>query len=266
MGSSTTHDAGLIPVRDGSRVLDICLITEGTYPHHDGGVSVWCDQLVRGMAPHRFAIDAITATGSEDSSWDMPSNVRSVRSIPLWGAIPPVRAVKNLGRSVRETIGQTLRCIMAPTDTANFLETLRQLFFYAQDGNLRRYLLSDEAVQLALLALGPQISNGRRLDRLPSRPTVADAVASLRLLEHLLRPLAVPPPNADICHAASNGSGVLLAMAAKWSRRDAVSPDRARSVPPRAVHRLRTVDAARPAAGLHARLLQAIDRRRVPDG
>jgi polysaccharide biosynthesis protein PelF len=215
--SSTTHVNGVNAVRDGSRVLDICLITEGTYPFHDGGVSVWCDQLVRGMAPYRYAIDAVTATGSEDSSWDLPSNVRSVRSVPLWGPIPPVRAVDRLGRSVSETIGQTLRCIMAPTESANFLETLRQLFFYAQDGNLRRYLLSDEAVQLALLALGPHVSNGRMLDRLPPRPTVADAVASLRLLEHLLRPLAVAPPEADICHAASNGSGVLLAMAAKWS-------------------------------------------------
>ena len=142
------------------------------------------------------------------------------------------------------TIGQTLRCIMAPTESANFLETLRQLFFYAQDGNLRRYLLSDEAVQLALLALGPHVSNGRMLDRLPPRPTVADAVASLRLLEHLLRPLAVAPPEADICHAASNGSGVLLAMAAKWSNGTPFLPDRAWSVPPRAVHRVRPVHTA----------------------
>jgi len=217
LGLSSAHDDVVMPASDGSRVLDICLITEGTYPFHDGGVSVWCDQLVRGMAPHRFAVDAVTATGSEVPSWDLPSNVRSVRSVPLWGPIPPVRAAKKLDRSVRDTIGQTLRCIMAPTETGNFLETLRQLFFYAQDGNLRRYLRSDDAVQLALWALGPHISNGRTLDRLPPRPTVADAVASLRLLEHLLRPLSVAPPEADICHAASNGSGVLLAIAAKWS-------------------------------------------------
>jgi len=27
----------------------VTLLTEGTYPHSLGGVSVWCDQLVEGM-------------------------------------------------------------------------------------------------------------------------------------------------------------------------------------------------------------------------
>jgi len=42
-------------------VLRVALLTEGTYPYHPGGVSVWCDQLVRGMAPHRFTIYSIVA-------------------------------------------------------------------------------------------------------------------------------------------------------------------------------------------------------------
>jgi glycosyltransferase involved in cell wall biosynthesis len=36
------------------------------------------------------------------------------------------------------------------------------------------------------------------------------------MLEHFLRPLSAPPLFADLCHAASNGLGVLLAMTAKW--------------------------------------------------
>jgi len=30
--------------------MDIALAAEGTYPHQFGGVSVWCDQMVRGCA------------------------------------------------------------------------------------------------------------------------------------------------------------------------------------------------------------------------
>ena len=195
----------------------ICLITEGTYPFHDGGVSVWCDQLVRGMAPHEFVIDAITATGIETSSWDLPANVGAVRSVPLWGPTMPVRSIGKLDTKLRTVVGQVLHDITSPSQT-DFVAGLEQLFELAQEGRLRQSLLSEDAVRLALAALAPRIPNGRTFDLLPTNPTVADAVVSLRMLEHLLRPLAVPPPKADLCHAASNGTGVLLAMAAKWTR------------------------------------------------
>jgi polysaccharide biosynthesis protein PelF len=200
------------------RILEVCLITEGTYPFHDGGVSVWCDQLVRGMAPHEFVIDAITATGIESSSWDLPANVGAVRSIPLWGPTAPLRTVDKIEPADRRTIGRMLHSIMSPTPD-EFLSSLEELFVIAQEGRLRECLLSEDAVRLALDALSPRIPNGRSFDLLPTRPTIADAVASLRTLEHLLRPLEVTPPDVDLCHASSNGSGVLLAMAAKWKHR-----------------------------------------------
>ncbi|HEY3940999.1 MAG TPA: DUF3492 domain-containing protein, partial [Acidimicrobiales bacterium] len=32
----------------------VAMITEGTYPFSRGGVSVWCDQVVRLLGDHRF--------------------------------------------------------------------------------------------------------------------------------------------------------------------------------------------------------------------
>ena len=72
-------------VRVSDRSLNVSLITEGTYPFHDGGVSVWCDQIVRGLAPDRFRIDAITAGLDDTACWMFPENVAEVRRIPLWG-------------------------------------------------------------------------------------------------------------------------------------------------------------------------------------
>src|SRR4249920_2329692 len=74
-------------VRAADRSLNISLITEGTYPFHDGGVSVWCDQIVRGLAPDRFRIDAITAGLGDKACWMFPENVVEVRRIPLWGPV-----------------------------------------------------------------------------------------------------------------------------------------------------------------------------------
>ena len=69
--------------------MDVALIGEGTYPHQFGGVSVWCDQLVRGMPDYDFSLVALTATGSEPVRWSLPENVTSVASVPLWGPPPP---------------------------------------------------------------------------------------------------------------------------------------------------------------------------------
>ena len=71
--------------------MDVALIGEGTYPHQFGGVSVWCDQLVRGMPDYDFLLVALVATGVEPVRWSLPDNVTSVAAVPLWGPPPPAR-------------------------------------------------------------------------------------------------------------------------------------------------------------------------------
>jgi glycosyltransferase involved in cell wall biosynthesis len=47
--------------------------------------------------------------------------------------------------------------------------------------------------------------------------TVHDASQVLDHLDHLLRPLFVSPPRADLCHASANGLSILMALSAHWS-------------------------------------------------
>lgn len=65
----------------------VTLLTEGTYPHSHGGVSVWCDQLVTGMPDIAFDVIAVTGTGREPVVWDVPAHVGRIVSVPMWG--PP---------------------------------------------------------------------------------------------------------------------------------------------------------------------------------
>src|ERR1700733_7107392 len=69
--------------------MDIALTAEGTYPHRFGGVSVWCDQLVRGLSEYDFELVALIATGGEPVRWELPPNVTGLTAIPLWGPPPP---------------------------------------------------------------------------------------------------------------------------------------------------------------------------------
>ena len=73
----------------GSGARDVAMITEGTYPFFRGGVSVWCDQMVRHMVGYRFSIHALVGSGSERIVWNLPANVRSVQVVPLWSPGTP---------------------------------------------------------------------------------------------------------------------------------------------------------------------------------
>lgn len=68
--------------------MKIALMTEGTYPFAFGGVSVWCDQLIRGMPGYDFHLVALVATAAEPAVWALPGNVVSMVKVPLWGPAP----------------------------------------------------------------------------------------------------------------------------------------------------------------------------------
>ena len=61
--------------------MKIAMMTEGTYPYGFGGVSVWCDQIIRGMPGYDFQLIAIVATGAEPMVWSLPGNVSSLSTV-----------------------------------------------------------------------------------------------------------------------------------------------------------------------------------------
>jgi glycosyltransferase involved in cell wall biosynthesis len=195
--------------------MDVALMTEGTYPHSFGGVSVWCDQLVRGMADHDFHVVALAATGGEPVAWELPVNVASVVTVPLWGDRPaggrkPGRPV---ARRFAPLLRELLEALLDPSwqTQQRFAKVLRRLFDYAQQEDLRAAFRSEHAVHT--------LTDAWRLTWSATEdaaPTLRDALAALQLLESALRPLSVPPVRADVSHCVANGLAVLPALTAKW--------------------------------------------------
>lgn len=201
--------------------MKVALTAEGTYPHQFGGVSVWCDQLVRGLAQHEFTLVPIVATGNEPMRWQPPANVTSVVTIPLWGRPAPVPWRARLSRSRNDAVLSELIDVLlrAPAEAPErFTSVMRELFGYAQARNLPALLGSETAVRLlseAWRQRWPQILPESTAAGLVE-PTLADAVTAMQLIEHALRPLSHPPVQVDIMHAATNGLGALPALTAKW--------------------------------------------------
>ena len=197
--------------------MDITLVTEGTYPHAYGGVSVWCDQLVRGMPENAFRVLAITATGTERPVWDLPEHV-AVTPVPLWGPPPagPGDARRRAAdRRFRPLFRGLLDAVLDPdAGEEAFEDTLRGLYEFGREHDLGAALRGEAPVRALMHAWE---GHRERFARAGAAPTVRDALTAVELLEHSLRPLSVPAPRADLTHAVSNGIAVLPGLAAKWA-------------------------------------------------
>jgi len=220
----------------------IALVTEGSYPFAHGGVSVWCDQLVRGLSEHEFDVVALTGTGTEKRQWALPENVRSVRSLALWGPTRPNGRHFTLAGRVRpgrpDAVHPGLRGIQVGADPVaqqcvlelvgalvepdlhlageRFRSVLRTWARIAPDHDVEGALLSPALITVLMDGWSAEELAMNWGGRERGLPTVADAVTATRLLAHVLRPLEHQPPVADVVHLVSNGLAGLTGLAAKW--------------------------------------------------
>ncbi|MFD7436368.1 GT4 family glycosyltransferase PelF [Streptomyces sp. NPDC059861] len=188
----------------------VTLLTEGTYPHSHGGVSVWCDQLVTGMPDIDFDVIAVTGTGREQVVWDLPDHVAGVLSVPMWGDAPaggPPRG--RARRRLSDAYERFLTALLDPGAEHGFAPALYTLAHAAADGVLSPFLRGDTAVAV-LTAVWRRPGLAVR----EAGPTLHDALTATGLLEHALRPLAAPPPKDGVAHAVSGGVAVLPGLAA----------------------------------------------------
>jgi len=184
-----------------------------------GGVSLWCDQLIRGMPQYRWEVVALTVDGSERELWQPPDNLEYTQSIPMWGPAPPRRRRRSgpPGTAFTSAYEGFLTALMNPLDPrsdqaavsrSRFLLALRGLYEYtAQGGELADALTTNQGLAQMMDAWHGVYEDGL---------TLADAIEAAWLIERMLRPLSVRPVAADIVHASMNGLSMLVAMATKW--------------------------------------------------
>ncbi len=219
MGTGEQHKmsrdlAGAAKPRRGG--LRVALITEGTYPHARGGVGVWCDQIVRGLSDVRFDVHAIVGTGAEPIVWPLAPNVDKLVEIPLWGRTERRRRRSSTTRRFPIVLERLLAAIGPTGSGPAMARSLQELHQFARAGQLRAGLMSDASLEVVLAHLGTYRTAGRQLGAPVSAATLAEAIEAVEVLEHLLRPLASPVPEADVCHSAANGLGALVALSASW--------------------------------------------------
>ncbi len=68
--------------------IKVLLTTEGTYPFYQGGVSTWCDMLIKGLKNVDFHIVSITPDPFVTQKFTLPVGSKLIR-VPLWGTDEP---------------------------------------------------------------------------------------------------------------------------------------------------------------------------------
>lgn len=209
--------------------MHVALINEGTYPYVLGGVSTWCDQLVRGLTDVSWHLVTMVGPASMTPVLTVPDNVASLTAVPVWGRprAPRRRSIRAAARMCAGMLGDS------PEHLSMFRDALRELALpkradmrwscdrcrtalatCPRHGLIGRHpLFGLPLAELLLDAWQVARSTGAR----PLPPlTLRDADEAAVLIEHAVRPLAAVLPPVDLCHANANGLSSLVAMAAKW--------------------------------------------------
>ena len=193
----------------------VTMLTEGTYPLVHGGVSTWCDQLVKGLPEVGFHIVSLSGSGREPVTWELPPNVHRHTSVPTWGPRPG-RGRPPYGRELRrftDTYERFLLSFLDPEAAPDFDEQLYELAGLARAGRLSAALRTETALRTLM-----SVWTRPHVPTAAARPTVHDALTATDLLEHALRPLGVRIADTardTVAHAVSNGLATLPALTAR---------------------------------------------------
>lgn len=204
--------------------LTILLTSEGTYPCYPGGVSVWCDNLIRHLPEVDFHVFAITHSPSRHSIFSIPENVVSSRTLPLWGTeeagefdnlfsqayrrkMRTTAAV--IHKSFRPSFQQTVHSLLHPDFAPELLaRSLLHLHAYFREYDYAQTMTSPEAWEIFLSTCSHWLCAEGKVD-------LDEATSCMRVLQRYLAVLSVSYPRADITHASMAGLAGIPGVLAK---------------------------------------------------
>lgn len=68
--------------------LTVLLTTEGTFPYHEGGVSTWCNSLIKKLDMIDYHLYSVVSNPFVIQKFDLPESV-CFSKVPLWGTEEP---------------------------------------------------------------------------------------------------------------------------------------------------------------------------------
>jgi polysaccharide biosynthesis protein PelF len=204
--------------------ISVLLTTEGTYPYASGGVSTWCDSLLRNTPEISYTLLPLMMNPHIEAKFEPPPNAKRIINVPMWGIEEPAEFITGIPfstlfdrkkRTTTATIEEHfipiferfLRLINTPDDPASLGIVLVELedYFARYDYN---QTFKSQPVWRTFRATMESFSRAM-LDtqRLPGAshqmPSLFDLTESLRWLFRFLIILNVHPAKTSVTHSTA---------------------------------------------------------------
>lgn len=195
-------------------MADVCLVIEGAYPYVTGGVSSWCQDLIKSQCHLTFHLVVIVAPGAElNLRYKLPPNVCGLTNI--YAAYLPLGAQSVRGeKQLLDALHGPVSRVMAQGDARDLLEIIRLLAPYRHEIG-RHLLLDSPAAWESFCAVYAKMCGGA---------SFINAFWGFRtLLGGLYGTLLSELPEARVYHCISTGyAGLFAARAAFETGRPAL--------------------------------------------
>ena len=207
------------------RPISVLLTTEGTYPHNSGGVSTWCDSLIRNTPEVQYTLVPIMMNPHIEVRYERPHNTRRVINVPLWGINEPAEFLTDItfaGLHVRkrETTDAAIEREFVPTfrelldsinlageDSARFGRLLMALEDYFSNHDYNKTFKSRPVWRAFRESMEEYSSRMAGANHVPGSahqlPSLFDITESLRWLYRFMMIVNVRVPRTTLTHTTA---------------------------------------------------------------
>lgn len=197
--------------------IKVMLTTEGTYPFHDGGVSIWCDKMVNNLhSDFDFYVYSIMMNPFVTQKFNLPKRTKLIK-VPLWGTEEPSEYINIPFSKVylmkKQTHNSVIKEKFIPLflemveeivsrkkDPVRFGQVLKAMYLFFQQYDYKASFKSElvwDAYQNYILQLSTQ------KDHSIPKPGAFSIINSLSWLYRFMTILNTPYPKVDITHSSA---------------------------------------------------------------
>jgi glycosyltransferase involved in cell wall biosynthesis len=194
----------------------VLLTTEGTYPYTMGGVSSWCDLLVKSLTGFDWQVLPIVAPDGRPRTFELPEHAREVGRIEVWSEeLPKGGRPRRFARRVGEALPAVLARHLVGWEGDVDAVVAAWIWCRRHPAGVRRVFRSDRGWAAFLGGLRDVLA-----ERAPEAgtPPALDLVEAARLYQTLYwvaRTAAAPTPDTDVLHVTAAGWSAIPAVVHK---------------------------------------------------
>lgn len=196
--------------------IRVMLTTEGTYPFHQGGVSTWCDTLVRKLPDIDYVLYSVIMNPFVQQKFNLPKDSELIK-VPLWGTEEPSEHLatpfSQVYISKKKTVDKVVKehfiplfsdlldeIIVHEKNPERFGNALLNLHYYFQEYEYKKSFKSE----ITWDVFKSKVSDFTKLESSKiERPSVYSLIQSLGWIYRFLNILNTPIPDVHVSHSSA---------------------------------------------------------------